>query len=225
MPLLEVHNLNAFYGKAQVLRNVSIAVSEGEAVAILGPNGAGKTTLLNSICGFVKVEGRIVFDGKDITFLKPHERIRLGITISPEGRRLFPEMSVEDNLLIAGSSDKLDFLYSLFPNLREKRRERAKNLSGGEQQMVAIARALMLEPKLLLLDEPSMGLAPIVVESIAERIETIKDELGISILLVEQNTQMAFDVADRFYILASGQIVREGSIEEMEEIEQEYFGQ
>jgi len=126
MPLLEVHNLNAFYGKAQVLRNVSIAVSEGEAVAILGPNGAGKTTLLNSICGFVKVEGRIVFDGKDITFLKPHERVRLGITISPEGRRLFPEMSVEDNLLIAGSSDKLDFLYSLFPNLREKRKERAR---------------------------------------------------------------------------------------------------
>ncbi|MBO8180178.1 MAG: ABC transporter ATP-binding protein [Archaeoglobus sp.] len=224
MPLLEVHSLNAFYGKAQVLRNVSIAVSEGEAVAVLGPNGAGKTTLLNSICGFVKVEGRIVFGGKDITSLKPHERIRLGIAISPEGRRLFPEMSVEDNLLIAGSPDKLDFLYSLFPNLREKRKEKAKNLSGGEQQMIAIARALMLEPKLLLLDEPSMGLAPIVVESIAERIETIKDELGISILLVEQNTQMAFDVADRFYILASGQIVREGSIEDMEEIEQEYFG-
>jgi len=224
MPLLEVQSLNAFYGKAQVLRNVSIAVSEGEAVAVLGPNGAGKTTLLNSICGFVKVEGRIVFDGKDITSLKPHERIRLGIAISPEGRRLFPEMSVEDNLLIAGSSDKLDFLYSLFPNLREKRKEKAKNLSGGEQQMIAIARALMLEPKLLLLDEPSMGLAPIVVESIAERIETIKDELGISILLVEQNTQMAFDVADRFYILASGQIVREGYIEEVEEIEQEYFG-
>ena len=224
MPLLEVHNLNAFYGKAQVLRDVSIAVNEGEAVAVLGPNGAGKTTLLNSICGFVKVEGEIVFEEKDITDLKPHERVRLGIAISPEGRRLFPEMSVEDNLLIAGSSDKLEFLYSLFPNLREKRKEKARNLSGGEQQMIAIARALMLEPKLLLLDEPSMGLAPIVVENIAERIETIKDELGISILLVEQSIQMAFDVADRFYILASGQIVREGSIEEVEEIEQEYFG-
>uniref|UniRef100_A0A7C3RN09 ABC transporter ATP-binding protein n=1 Tax=Archaeoglobus fulgidus TaxID=2234 RepID=A0A7C3RN09_ARCFL len=223
MPLLEVRNLNSFYGKAHVLRDVSISVNEGEAVAVLGPNGAGKTTLLNSILGFVRVEGKIIFEGKDITTLKPHERAKLGIAMSPEGRRLFPEMSVEDNLLIAGSPEKLDFLYSLFPNLREKRKEKAKNLSGGEQQMVAIARALMLEPKLLLLDEPSMGLAPIVVESIAERIEKIK-ELGISIVLVEQNIQMAFDVADRFYILASGQIVREGSIEEMEEIEQEYFG-
>jgi len=223
MPLLEVRNLNSFYGKAHVLRDVSISVNEGEAVAVLGPNGAGKTTLLNSIFGFVRVEGEIIFEGKDITTLKPHERAKLGIAMSPEGRRLFPEMSVEDNLLIAGSPEKLDFLYSLFPNLREKRKEKAKNLSGGEQQMVAIARALMLEPKLLLLDEPSMGLAPIVVESIAERIEKIK-ELRISIVLVEQNIQMAFDVADRFYILASGQIVREGSIEEMEEIEQEYFG-
>jgi len=224
MPLLEVERLNAFYGKAQVLRDVSIAVDESEAVAVLGPNGAGKTTLLNSICGLVRADGRIVFDGRDISALKPHERIKLGIAISPEGRRLFPEMSVEDNLLIAGDSNKLDFVYNLFPNLKEKRKQKAKNLSGGEQQMIAIARALMLEPRLLLLDEPSMGLAPIVVENIAERIETIKEELGISILLVEQNTQMAFDVADRFYILASGQIVREGTIEEMEEIEQEYFG-
>ncbi|AAB91011.1 ABC transporter ATP-binding protein [Archaeoglobus fulgidus] len=224
MPLLEVERLNAFYGKAQVLRDVSIAVDEGEAVAVLGPNGAGKTTLLNSICGLVRADGRIVFDGRDISALKPHERIKLGIAISPEGRRLFPEMSVEDNLLIAGDSNKLDFVYNIFPNLKEKRKQKAKNLSGGEQQMIAIARALMLEPRLLLLDEPSMGLAPIVVENIAERIETIKEELGISILLVEQNTQMAFDVADRFYILASGQIVREGTIEEMEEIEQEYFG-
>ncbi|MDI3497721.1 ABC transporter ATP-binding protein [Archaeoglobus sp.] len=224
MPLLEVERLNAFYGKAQVLRDVSIAVDEGEAVAVLGPNGAGKTTLLNSICGLVRADGRIVFDGRDISALKPHERIKLGIAISPEGRRLFPEMSVEDNLLIAGDSNKLDFVYNIFPNLKEKRKQKAKNLSGGEQQMIAIARALMLEPRLLLLDEPSMGLAPIVVENIAERIETIKEELGISILLVEQNTQTALDVADRFYILASGQIVREGTIEEMEEIEQEYFG-
>lgn len=223
MPLLEVEKLNAFYEKAHVLRDVSIAIDEGEAVAVLGPNGAGKTTLLNSICGLVRAEGRIVFNGEEISLLKPHERIRLGIAISPEGRRLFPEMSVEDNLLIAGDSDKLDFIYNLFPNLKEKRKQKAKNLSGGEQQMIAIARALMLEPRLLLLDEPSMGLAPIVVENIAERIERIKEGLGISILLVEQNTQMAFDIADRFYIIASGQIVREGTIDEMEEIEQEYF--
>lgn len=223
MQLLKVENLNAFYGKAQVLRNVNISIDEGEAVAVLGPNGAGKTTLLKSICGLVQTDGRIIFDGREISALKPHERIRLGIAISPEGRRLFPEMTVEDNLLIAGSEDKLDFVYSLFPNLREKRRQLSKNLSGGEQQMIAIARALMLEPKLLLLDEPSMGLAPIVVEKIAERIEAIKEELGIAILLVEQNTQMAFDVAERFYILASGEVVKEGSIEGLQEIEKDYF--
>ncbi len=146
MPLLEVEKLNAFYGKAHVLRDVSIAIDEGEAVAVLGPNGAGKTTLLNSICGLVRAEGRIVFNGEEISLLKPHERIRLGIAISPEGRRLFPEMSVEDNLLIAGDSDKLDFIYNLFPNLKEKRKQKAKNLSGGEQQMIAIARALCLSP-------------------------------------------------------------------------------
>jgi branched-chain amino acid transport system ATP-binding protein len=223
MQLLKVENLNAFYGKAQVLRNVNISIDEGEAVAVLGPNGAGKTTLLKSICGLVQTDGRIIFDGREISALKPHERIRLGIAISPEGRRLFPEMTVEDNLLIAGSEDKLDFVYSLFPNLREKRRQLSKNLSGGEQQMIAIARALMLEPKLLLLDEPSMGLAPIVVEKIAERIEAIEEELGIAILLVEQNTQMAFDVAERFYILASGEVVKEGSIEGLQEIEKDYF--
>jgi len=221
--LLQVENLNAFYGKAQVLRNVNVEVEKGEAVAVLGPNGAGKTTLLKAICGVVNAEGKIYFDGIEISSLKPHERIRLGIAISPEGRRLFAEMSVEDNLLVCGDAEKLDFVYSIFPNLKNKRKHKAKNLSGGEQQMLAIARALMLEPKLLLLDEPSMGLAPIVVESVAEVIERVKEELGISILLVEQNIQIAFDVSDRIYLLASGQIVREGFVEEMVGIETDYF--
>ncbi|WP_202319726.1 ABC transporter ATP-binding protein [Archaeoglobus neptunius] len=223
MSLLKVENLHSYYGKAEILRNVNIVVEEGEAVAVLGPNGAGKTTLLKSICGLVETRGKIWFDGKDISRLKPHERIKLGIAISPEGRRLFSDMTVEDNLLIAANSDKLEFVYDLFPNLRQKKGQLAKNLSGGEQQMVAIARALMLEPKLLLLDEPSMGLAPIIVETIAEAIEKARKELNLSILLVEQNTQMAFDVADRAYIIANGEVVKEGEIESIEEIERDYF--
>ncbi|WP_456468300.1 ABC transporter ATP-binding protein [Archaeoglobus sp.] len=221
--LLEVENLYAYYGKAEILRNVNIHVKEGESVAVLGPNGAGKTTLLKSICGLVETKGKILFNGMEISGLRPHERIKLGIAISPEGRRLFPEMSVEDNLLLAGNGEKLEFVYDLFPNLKEKRRQLAKNMSGGEQQMIAIARALMLEPKLLLLDEPSMGLAPIVVETIAEVIEKIREELDISILIVEQNTQMAFDVADRAYVLASGEVVKEGEIGSLEGIERDYF--
>ncbi len=222
-PLLEIRNLHSYYGKAEILRGINIEIEEGEAVAVLGPNGAGKTTLLRSICGLVKTEGEIIFDGKDITSLKPHERIRLGIAISPEGRRLFPEMTVEENLKLAGNDERLELVYELFPRLRERRDQKAKTMSGGEQQMIAIARALMLNPKLLLLDEPSMGLAPIVVEAIAEAINRIREEVDVSILIVEQNIHVAFDVADRAYILASGQIVREGDIGDIEEIERDYF--
>jgi len=221
--VLRVENLFAYYGKAEVLRSVNLYVDEGEAVAVLGPNGAGKTTLLNSICGLVRCKGSINFNGYDISRLKPHDRIRLGIAISPEGRRLFPNLSVEDNLLLAGKKEKLDFIYDIFPRLRERSDQLAKTLSGGEQQMLAIARALMLEPKLLLLDEPSMGLAPIVVDTIAETIARIKDELGISILLVEQNLHLAFEVAERGYVLVSGEIVRVGHIQELKEIGEEYF--
>ncbi len=222
-PLLEIRNLHSYYGKAEILRGINIEIEEGEAVAVLGPNGAGKTTLLRSICGLVKTEGEIVFDGRDITPLKPHERIRLGIAISPEGRRLFPEMTVEENLKLAGNDERLELVYELFPRLRERRDQKAKTMSGGEQQMIAIARALMLNPKLLLLDEPSMGLAPIVVETIAEAINRIRNEVDVSILIVEQNIHVAFDVADRAYVLASGQIVREGDIGDLEEIERDYF--
>ena len=222
-PLLEIRNLHSYYGKAEILRGINIEVEEGEAVAVLGPNGAGKTTLLRSICGLVKTEGEIIFDGRDITPLKPHERIKLGIAISPEGRRLFPEMTVEENLRLAGNDERLELVYDLFPRLRERRDQKAKTMSGGEQQMIAIARALMLNPKLLLLDEPSMGLAPIVVENIAEVINRIRSEVDVSILIVEQNIHVAFDVADRAYVLASGQIVREGDIGDIEEIERDYF--
>lgn len=221
--LLETENLYAYYGKAEILRNINIHVKEGESVAVLGPNGAGKTTLLKSICGLVEISGKIWFNGVEISCLKPYERIKLGIAISPEGRRLFPDMTVEDNLRLAGNSDRLEFIYDLFPRLKERRDQLAKTMSGGEQQMIAIARALMLEPKLLLLDEPSMGLAPIIVETIAEAINRIKDEIDISILIVEQNIHMAFDVAERAYILASGEVIREGDIGSLEEIEKDYF--
>ncbi len=225
--MLKVEDLNAFYDKAQILRNVNLKVDSGEVVAVLGPNGAGKTTLLRSICGLVKTNGRIVFNGRDITKLKPHERIRLGISICPEGRRLFPNMTVEDNLklgaLLEECEERLRYVYNLFPRLKERRNQLVKTMSGGEQQMVAIGRALMSNPKLILLDEPSMGLAPIVVENIAKALKRIKEELGISILLVEQNISLAFEVADRAYVLVKGEIVKEGPIEEMQGLEEEYF--
>jgi len=225
--MLKVEDLSAFYDKAQILRNVNLKVDSGEVVAVLGPNGAGKTTLLRSICGLVKTNGRIVFAGRDITKLKPHERIRLGISICPEGRRLFPNMTVEDNLklgaLLEECEERLRYVYNLFPRLKERRNQLVKTMSGGEQQMVAIGRALMSNPKLILLDEPSMGLAPIVVENIAKALKRIKEELGISILLVEQNISLAFEVADRAYVLVKGEIVKEGPIEEMQGLEEEYF--
>ncbi len=225
--MLKVDDLNAYYDKAQILREVNLKVDKGEAVAVLGPNGAGKTTLLRSICGLVKTEGRIIFNGKDIASLKPHERIRLGISICPEGRGLFPNMTVEDNLklgaLLEECEDRLKYVFELFPRLKERRNQLVKTMSGGEQQMVAIGRALMANPKLILLDEPSMGLAPIVVENIAEALKRIKEELGISILIVEQNISLAFEVADRAYVLVKGEIVKEGKIEEMHDLEEKYF--
>ena len=196
--MLRTEDLKAFYGKAQILNGVNVKVNRNEAVAILGPNGAGKTTLIRAILGLVETEGRVFFNGTDISSLKPHERVRLGIGVCPEGRGLFPNMTVEDNLLLAG--DDLDLAYSLFPKLKDRRNQLVKQMSGGEQQMVAIARALISKPKVLILDEPSMGLATIVVENIAEALKRIKEELGISILIVEQNISLAFEVADRAYV-------------------------
>ncbi len=225
--MLRLEDLDAFYDKAQILRKVNIEVRKGEVVAVLGPNGAGKTTLLRAICGLVRTRGQILFSGKEISKLKPHERIRLGISICPEGRRLFPNMSVEDNLrlgaLLEECDDRLEYVYNLFPKLKERRNQLVKTMSGGEQQMVAIGRALMSNPKLMLLDEPSMGLAPIVVKKISEALRRIKEDLRLSILIVEQNLSLAFEVADRAYVLVKGEIVKEGSIEDMQDLEREYF--
>ncbi|MEM4747285.1 MAG: ABC transporter ATP-binding protein [Archaeoglobaceae archaeon] len=219
--MLRVENLYATYGKGDVIRGVSFEVLEKETVAILGPNGAGKTTLLKAICGLVKTRGRIFFNGMEISRMKTHERIALGMAISPEGRKIFPNMSVKDNLLITGFKN-LGRIYEIFPKLKEREDQLAGTLSGGEQQMLAIARALMFKPKLLLLDEPSLGLAPIVIENLVETIKEIK-KLGVSILLVEQNLSLVSEVADRLYVLSGGEIVDSGRIEDLERIEKNYF--
>ena len=229
MNLLEAVNLKAYYDKAIVLHGINIRVDRGECVAILGPNGAGKTTLLKSIIGLVRIEGDIRFEGIDLTRYKPHERIRLGISICPEGRRLFPNMSVEDNLILGSQGDdyrdRLEYVYSLFPEIRRRRNSLAKMLSGGEQQMTAIGRALMSNPKLLLMDEPSMGLAPIVLARIRDALREIRGERDISILLVEQNIRLAFDLADRVYVLVKGDVVGEGPIDSFRGLEKQYFEQ
>ncbi len=227
MKLLEVEDLRAYYGRARILHGINLHVDEGETLAVLGPNGAGKTTLLNSICGLVTTEGKIRFRGQHLDGLKTHERIRKGIGICPEGRKLFPNMTVEDNLKLGAPSDdceeELRLVYDLFPRIKELKNQVVKNMSGGEQQMVAIGRALMARPKLLLLDEPSMGLAPIVLGKIREALMRIKNETDISILLVEQNVHLALELADRVSVLVKGEIVREGDAESMTDLEKHYF--
>ncbi|MBE8539309.1 ATP-binding cassette domain-containing protein [Geoglobus acetivorans] len=227
MRLLEVRNLNSFYGKAHVLHDVSLHVDKGETLAVLGPNGAGKTTLLNSICGMVRTEGEILFKDREISSLKPYRRIRLGMGVCPEGRKLFPDMTVEDNLLLGAGNgnakEQLEFVYDLFPRIKELKNNVVKNMSGGEQQMVAIGRALMSNPELLLLDEPSMGLAPIILGKIMEALKRIREETEISILLVEQNVHLALQLADRVSVLVKGEIVSEGKAEEMVDLEKHYF--
>jgi branched-chain amino acid transport system ATP-binding protein len=212
--LLHVQDVHTFYGTIEALKGVTIDVSEGEIVTLIGANGAGKSTMLRSINGLNHPRrGSIFFAGKDITRSPPHNIVRLGISQSPEGRKLFPRMSVLENLEMgafqrsnrAELRSDLDRVYSLFPRLAERKQQRAGTLSGGEQQMVAIGRALMAHPTLLLLDEPSMGLAPIFVERVFETIVEINQQ-GTTILLVEQNAMMALDVASRGYVLETGKV-------------------
>jgi len=219
--VLEVKNLKAYYDGSEILRGINLRIGR-EAVAILGPNGAGKTTLVKAICGIVKTEGEIYFFGEPIHRLKAYERIRRGIAVCPEGRRLFPNLSVEDNLLLAGDEERLEMAYDLFPKLRERRSQPVKTMSGGEQQMVAIARAFMQNPKLLILDEPSTGLAPIIVKTIGEIIAKIRD-MGIPVLIVEQNMHLAFSIASKAYVLVKGEIVKSGRVDELRNLEKHYF--
>jgi branched-chain amino acid transport system ATP-binding protein len=212
--ILELEDIHTYYGSIQALKGVSLDVNEGEVVTLIGANGAGKSTTLRSINGLNHPRrGRIRFQGRDITNEAPHDVVKMGISQSPEGRRLFPRMSVFENLEMgafqrsdrAAIRESLDRVFELFPRLQERRNQRAGTLSGGEQQMCAIGRALMAQPKLLLLDEPSMGLAPIFVERIFEIVREINRQ-GTPILLVEQNALMALDVADRGYVMETGAI-------------------
>ena len=213
-PLLEVKDVETFYGSIQALKGISLDVYEGEIVTLIGANGAGKSTTLRSINGLNHPRrGTISFSGRDITQLAPHEVVKLGIAQSPEGRKLFPRMSVTENLEMGAFQRKdkhafkedMDRVFELFPRLAERRSQKAGTMSGGEQQMCAIGRALMARPTLLMLDEPSMGLAPIFVERIFETIVEVNKQ-GTSILLVEQNALMALDVANRGYVLETGRV-------------------
>jgi branched-chain amino acid transport system ATP-binding protein len=226
--ILQVDDIHAFYGRIQALKGISLDVGPEEIVTLIGSNGAGKTTTLRSINGLIHPrEGSIVFQGEDISNRPPHEVVELGISQSPEGRRVFPRMSVTENLELGayqrkdrdGISEDTDRVYSLFPRLEERRSQKAGTLSGGEQQMLAIGRALMARPKLLLLDEPSMGLAPIFVERIFEIIVEINKQ-GTPVLLVEQNALMALDIAHRGYVLETGSIALAGDAKDLRENEQ-----
>jgi len=213
MTLLEVEDIHTFYGAIQALRGVSLTVGEGEVVTIIGSNGAGKSTTLRSISGLTPARsGRIIFEGRDITRVPAHEIVGCGIALSPEGRHCFARMTVRENLDLGAYrrndqaiSEDLERVFELFPRLQERERQKAGTMSGGEQQMLAIGRALMARPKLLMLDEPSMGIAPILVQRIYETIAEINRQ-GVAILLVEQNANYALDVSKRGYVLETGEV-------------------
>jgi branched-chain amino acid transport system ATP-binding protein len=234
--LLELHDVQVFYGRIQAIKNLSFTVGEGEVVTLIGANGAGKTTTLKAISGVRPVaSGKVLFDGRDITHLAPHKRVELGICQAPEGRGIFPGMSVVENLEMGcyirrdGAQTKqadLDRVFSLFPRLAERRPQMGGTLSGGEQQMLAIGRALMARPRLLLLDEPSMGLAPMLIAQIFSIITEINEQ-GTTILLVEQNAAQALARAHRAYVLETGRIVKEGGGHDMlddEAVQAAYLG-
>ena len=233
--MLEVSGLTAGYGRAQALFDISLHVDEGEIVTILGPNGAGKTTLVNSLAGVIRsTGGSVVLDGSDMLTLAPHEISSHGVALVPEGRRIFPRMTVADNLDIgaygrdarADRDENVKWVHQIFPRLKERADQEAGTLSGGEQQMLAIGRALMSGPKLLLLDEPSLGLAPIIVSGIFEVLREI-NTAGVSILIVEQNAFEALDLASRGYVLEEGHIVGEDDSEALlhdERLRKAYLG-
>jgi branched-chain amino acid transport system ATP-binding protein len=232
--MLSITGVHAFYGHIEALRGVDVEVKHGEIVTLIGANGAGKSTLLMTICGNPRAaKGRIVFDGEDISAKPTHEIIRSGIAQAPEGRRIFPHMTVMENLLMGAITSEpryleedLEKVFALFPILKERREQRGGTLSGGEQQMLAIARALMSRPKLLLLDEPSLGLAPMLVKQIFSVIKAINAEQNVTVFLVEQNAFHALRLAHRGYVMANGRILMSGTGTELlanEEIRSAYL--
>ena len=236
MALLEINDIHTYYGAIQALHGVSVQVDEGEFVTLIGANGAGKSTLLNTVCGLLRPRhGTIYFEGEPIHALPPHEIVMRGIAQAPEGRNVFGRLNVIENLEMGAFARKdkdgikrdMERVYTLFPRLKERFRQIAGTLSGGEQQMLAIARSLMANPRVLLLDEPSMGLAPILVEAIFDTIREING-LGVTILLVEQNALMALSVAKRGYVLETGEIVLQDSasaLQENEMVRKAYLGE
>lgn len=223
MSLLEARAISVDYGGVHALRNVSIQVSEKGIVAIIGANGAGKSTLLKAIAGLVRINaGSVHFDGADISTLKTYERIDRGIVLCPEGRRLFPELTVHDNIRMgayrmksrSSFNERLEFLYGVFPRIAERRNQIASSLSGGEQQMVAIARALINKPRVLMLDEPTLGLAPKLVVEVGHLVGKISAE-GITVILVEQNAKLALRISHYGYVIETGNVALEGTSEEL----------
>jgi len=235
MPVLEVEGLHVFYGAIHAIKGISFKVEKGQVVTLIGANGAGKTTTLSTIAGLVKPKrGRILFDGNDIQNLPPHQINRMGVCLVPEGRRIFPNLTVMENLMMGafnrkdkdGIKQDLEWVFTLFPRLAERKNQLGGTLSGGEQQMLAISRALMSRPKVLMMDEPSLGLAPILVEEVFEIIKKLNSE-GITILLVEQNAVGALNISHYGYVLETGNIVLEGPAKDLlknEQVKKAYLG-
>ena len=235
MAMLEVNNLEVYYGVIRALKGISFEVNEGEIVSLIGANGAGKTTMMQSVVGMIpKRSGSVIFDGHDITKMPSHKIVQLGMTQVPEGRRIFQELTVYENLLMGAYTIKdqqqfktdLESIYQRFPRLAERRNQIAGTLSGGEQQMLAMSRALMIRPKLLMLDEPSMGLAPILVDQVFSIIKEL-NETGTTILLVEQNANKALEISDRAYVLETGNITLSGTgveLAQSDEVRKAYLG-
>ncbi len=236
MALLEVKNLNVYYGVIQALKGISFEVNEGEIVTLIGANGAGKTTTMQSIMGLIpSAKGSsVIYNGKEITKMPCHKIVHLGMTQVPEGRRVFQELTVYENLLMGAYTEKnskvmkddIDRIYEMFPRLEERKGQVAGTLSGGEQQMLAIGRAIMSHPKLLMLDEPSMGLSPLLVDQVFDIIKTLH-QTGITVLLVEQNADKALKIADRAYVLENGEICKSGTGAELagsDDIKKAYLG-
>ena len=235
MAMLEVNEINTYYGNIHALRGISITVEEGEIVSLIGANGAGKTTTLRTISGLLKPRsGNVILEGEDLAKYKAHEIVYKGVAMVPEGRGIFSRLTVLENLDMgafsrkdkSGIDDDMERVFELFPRLKERRTQVSGTLSGGEQQMLATGRALMAHPRLLLMDEPSMGLAPVLVESVFETIQRINEE-GTTILLVEQNATMAFTVANRGYVLQTGEIVLHDSADNLrqnEMVQKAYLG-
>jgi branched-chain amino acid transport system ATP-binding protein len=235
MAFLEVKGLKAYYRQVEALHGIDFEIEEGSIMTVLGANGAGKTTTLRAICRMVRTEGTIVFDGKDLTGMPTEKVVQLGIAHVPEGRGTFVRQSVEENLQLGAytRNDKkeieadIERVYDYFPRLRERQKQQAGTLSGGEQQMLAIGRALMLRPRLMLLDEPSFGLAPLIVKEIYEIMKRIREQEGTTMLLVEQNANIALNLADHAYLLETGDVVMSGEshvIRDDENVRKSYLG-